>query len=503
MLNFYDNSKTEKSILKIKSELPDKDVYNAQLFQNIFEQKISFDFTRKSLKRINVKKYTFECTSFKATAGTGSKFTETFFSNCNFTGANFQNCYFNKCVFNKNTQIKSANFSHSTFIECKFEKISIWQSTLFDCHFENCSFKSCNIYSDTTENSLLYNCRMKNIDLAHINLEYMEIQNTFMNNVKLPPYQVAYIIGAPMYIKNTDDKIFIYTDNGDIDKNAYNELYENLAFYYHSLQEYFPLSNILIALEQHEQALEYIRLGIQEACDYFDFRMIKHYCRLACSNSYFSPSNLTEIYNLITNLSYNNTWDLNTLHSYMLNIGSIRELLLNNSNESKQIIEFRIKTNIDKDNLETINRLYNQINMLIRDNCSEQHIDYIELRHNSPYELLITCIDTLPYILTFISSLYGVLAVGNKFLDIYKNIEDTKRIWQENHLYKYEVEEKKLNIQLKQLELEEKLKKQKSSLVYIVTEIEHNIKCNTIDIAKTIKPDILHYKYQKGEYPKL
>lgn len=503
MLNFHNNLKVQESIAKIKSALPDKDVYNGQLFQNIFQQEISFDFARKSLKRVNVKNVSFQQTSFEAAAGTGSKFTETFFHNCNFTGANFQDCYFNKCTFDKNTIIKGANFNNSIFIDCHFDKISIWQSTLFNCHFENCSFISCEIYSDTTENSLLYNCYIENIDLAHINLEYMQIENTTMENTKLPPYQVAYIIGAPLYIKNTVDNVSIYSDNGDVKRADYNMLYEDLAFYYYSLQEYFPLSNILIALEQHEQALEYIKLGIQEACDYFDFRMIKHYCRLACSNNYYSSLQLKEIYNQITNLSYNNTWDLNTLHSYMINIGSIRELLLNHTNENKQLIEFRIKTNIDKDNLKAINELYNQINILIKNNCSEQHIDCIELRHNSPYELFVTCIDSLPYILTFISSLYGLLMVGNKFLDIYKNIEETKRIWQQNHLYHYEVEEKKLDIQLKQLELEEKQKKQKSSLIYTVTEIEHNIKCNTVDAAKAIKPDILHYKYQKEEYPEV
>ena len=503
MLKFYDTSKTKEYILKLETVLPDKDVYNGQLFQNIFKQNSSLDFTRKSLKRINVKETLFESASFIAVAGTGSKFTESAFNNCDFTGANFQSCYFNKCRFNNKTIIAGANFSNSVFIECYFEDVIIRQSTLFDCHFENCTFIACEIYSDTTENSLFYNCRIEKIDLAHINLEYMQIQNTKMIDVKLPPYQVAYILGAPVYIKNTNDKISIYTDNGDISKEQYSELYEALAFYYHAQREYFPLSNILIALEQHDAAMEYIKLGIQEACDYFDFRMIKHFCRLACSNKYYTPSNLKEIYNLITNLSYNNTWDLNTLHSYMFNIGSIRELLLNNSNGSKHRIEFLIKTNIDKDDLESINELYNQINILIRESCSEHHVDFIELRHNSPYELFITCIDSLPYILGFISSLYGVLAVGNKFLDIYKNIEETKRVWQENHLYKYEVEEKKLDIQLKRLELEEKLRVQKSSSIFTITEIEHNIKCNSIDIAKTITPDILHYKYKRGEYPEL
>lgn len=494
MIDFHNKSKMENSLKKIKEQLPDKDVYNGQMFQDVLGQNLPFDFTRKSLKRINVKNITFDNTLFKAAAGTGSKFTETNFNSCDFSGSNFQDCYFNNCHFSNSTLIEGANFSNSTFIECCFENIIIRQSTLYDCHFENCSFISCLIYSDTTENSLFYNCCIKDIDMAHLNLEYIKLQNIQMENVKLPPYQIPYIIGGPTYIRNTTDEVFVYTDNNDISNNEYAKLYEDLAFYYHSQQEYFPLSNILIALEQYDEAIEYIKMGIQECCDYFDFRMIKHFCRLACSCDHYSPVELKEIYNLITNLSYNNTWDLNTLHSYMLNIGNIRELLLNNSADNQERVDFVIKTNIEKDDLDSINALYNEINILIKNYCSDQHIDCIELRHNSPYELFITCIDSFPYLISIISSIYSVLATCNKFIDVYKNFEDAKKIHNENQLHKYIEEEKKLDIELKKLELEKGLKNK--SPILTITEIEHNITCNTLDVAKAIDPDILHYRYK-------
>lgn len=498
-----DDKRIKEAVAKIENCLPDKDVYNGQLFQQFYKAVSSCDFTRKSLKRINIKNAEFKRASFVSAAGTGSKFKETVFHKCDFSDANFQSCYFNKCNFQAETLIKGANFSHSVFIDCSFTNITIKQSTLYDCHFENCSFASCRIYSDTLENTLFYGCTISHVDLAHINLEYIQFKNIVMDDVKLPPYQAAYIIGAPQYIKSTSDNVKIYTDKGDINAASYSELYEDLALYYYSHGEYFPLANILMALNRNEDAFEYIKTGIEESCDYFDFRMIKHFCRLLCSNDNYTPGQLKNIYNLITNLSFNSNWDLNTLHSYMIHIGAIRELLLNNSaSDSKQRVELLIKTDIEKDDLVSINELYNKINLLIRDNCSEQHVDCIELRHNSPYELYITFIDTVPYILGFLSSVYGVLAVGNKFLNIYKNILETRKTWQENDLFKYQKEKAKLEIQLTQLELEEKRKKRNPSSIYTVTEIEHNIKCNTLDIAKTIAPEILHYKY-KREKPEL
>lgn len=498
MINRYSKKKIEKAVQNIEQKLPDRDVYNGQLFQQFYKANISRDFTRKSLKRINVKNTKFMSCSFVAAAGTGSKFTQTVFDNCDFSGSNFQNCYFNKCDFTNKVLIKGTNFSHSVFIECNFKNITIKQSTLYDCHFENCSFESCDIYSDTLENSLFYCCQIKHIDLAHINLEYMQIKNISMTDVKLPPYQVAYIIGAPSYIKSTSDNVSVYTDGGDISRQNYYGLYNDLTLYYYSHNEYFPLANLLIALDRHQEAFDYIKLGIQESCDFFDFRMIKHFCLLACSNDNFSATHLKEIYDMITDLSFKNDWDLNTLHSYMINIGAIRELLLNNSeSDRKQRVEISIKTTINKDDLTSINELYNQINMLIRDNCSNQHIDCIELRHNSPYELLVTCIDTLPYIISFISSIYGVLAIGNKFIDVYKNILETQKLLYENELFKYQKEEKELDIELKQLELNEKQKKGKTASIYTITEIEHTMKCNTLNSAKAIAPEILHYKYER------
>lgn len=500
-MNKYDKNVVEQSIKKIKSILPDKDVYEQVSFQQICNTEVSFDFKRKDLKRANVKNTAFINSSFEAAAGTGSKFSNTDFGKCNFTGSNFQNCYFNVCKFNDKTLIEGANFSNSIFIECVFKNITIKRSTFFDCRFENCIFDSCDIYSDTTESSVLYNCSICNVDLAHINIEYMQVKKVCLNSVTLPPYQIAYIIGAPTQLLNYSDKVDIYTDDGAISCAEYCKLYEDLCIYYLEQKEYFPLANLLIALNKYKEAYDYIKLGIEKSCDYFDFRMIKHFCRLACFSEVFNSQQLKYLYTLITQLSYTSSWDLNTLHSYMLHIGAIREILLNSSGDNKQCVEVLIKTNIDKDDLTLINELYNEINVIIRQNCSAQHVDFIELRHNSPYELLVTCIDSLPTIFSFLSAVYGVLSVGNKFVDIYKNVAETRRISQQNSLYKYQKEQTQLEIKLKSAELQQKLEemnKPKSSAIYTITEIEHNIRCSTIDTAKAIAPDLLHYRYTKG-----
>ncbi len=489
--SLFSKEKVENANIKLTAFLSDNDVINDSSFLGGGNTKISADFTRKSLKRINVADIYFIKSKFKGSAGTGSKFTNTLFRSCNFNGANFQYCQFNNVTFDNKTIIKGANFSHSVFIGCHFDSITIIESTLYDCYFENCEFLNSTIRTNTLENTTMQNCSIKNIDLAHINLEYMKFENTTLENVILPPYQIPYIIGAPNYLKTTQDQIKVYTDNGDISIEEYRNMYEDLAAYFYDRKKYFPLANLLIASGKGQEAYECICLGIEEACDYFDFRMIKHYCRLACSNTEFTNLQLKNLFNHVVNLSYNNSWDINTLHFYMINIGEIKELLLNNS-ENKERVEFIVKTNIDKNDLVSVNELYNKINKIIRENCSTNHVDSIELRHNSPYELYITCIDNLPNILLFVSAMYSLFAVGSKGLDFLKKIEDTIRVHQQNKLFKYELEEKKLEIELKKKEL----KQNESKLIttHSVVELEHYLKCSSIDIAKSITPEYLHNK---------
>lgn len=489
--SLFSKEKVDNANAKLIAFLSDKDVLNDSSFLGGGNTKISKNFTRKSLKRINVTDIHFIKSKFNGSAGTGSKFTNTVFRSCDFTGANFQYCQFNNVTFDTETIIKGANFSHSVFVGCHFDNITIIESTLYDCYFEKCTFFNSTIRTNTLENSTMQNCLIKNVDLAHINLEYMKFDNMTLENVILPPYQIPYIIGAPNYLQTTQDQIKVYTDNGVIPISEYRNMYEDLAAYFYARKKYFPLANLLIASNKGQEAYECISLGIEEACDYFDFRMIKHYCRLACSNTEFTNLQLKNLFNQVVDLSYNNSWDINTLHFYMINIGEIKELLLNNS-ENKERVEFIVKTNIDKNDLVSVNELYNQINQIIRENCSTNHVDSIELRHNSPYELYITCIDNLPNILLFVSAMYSLFAVGSKGLDFLKKIEDTIRVHQQNKLFKYELEEKKLDIELKKKELEQS--ESKLITTHSVVELEHYLKCSSIDIAKNITPEYLHNK---------
>lgn len=121
--------------------------------------------------------------------------------------------------------------------------------------------------------------------------------------------------------------------------------------YYYSENEYFPLANLFAASGNPQESFVCIWNGMKQACNYFDFRLIKHFCRFVCYNVIFTGSQLKELYNLVDSLSYNEHWNRSILHSYMLNIGEIREILLNNS-MGRQRVEFVIRTTINDTELQ-------------------------------------------------------------------------------------------------------------------------------------------------------
>lgn len=496
MKESFTKKQIQDALKNLQEKLPDQDEENITLFQVANDADISCDYTRKSFKRVHVTNCRFNESKFIAAAGIGARFANVQFTNCDFSGSNFQYCYFSNTNFTNNTLIKGANFSHSIFTNCHFGHILIHESTFFDCQFQNCTFLTSNIRSVTFENSVFYNCTIIETDLSHLNLEFTHFSDVSMKEVTLSPYQIAYIIGAPAYLRATKDIVYIYTDKGKITALQYNNLIDDLIKYYYSQNEFFPLANIMISLSEYDKSMDYIQRGMRESFDYSDFRMVKHYCQLAISCSSFSHAQLKCLYELITDLSYRKGLNANELHSYFINIGEIRELLLNYV-QNMERVEFVIKTNIDKDDLTGINDFYNKISDILKQYCSEGHIDSIELRHNSPYELLVTCIDSLPAILVLIPTMYSLLVVGGKALDVYQKFGEARKIHQQNSLYKFDKRLKELEIMEKEQKLitKETGRKQSGTRIMLVSEIEHSIKCNKLNLVNDLPPEYLHYKY--------
>lgn len=134
MEEYFSRFQIEETIESLKKILPDKGYSNGSFFKVFRHSVITNDFTRKSIKRINVSDVKFLDCKFNGAAATGSRFLNSSFLECDLSGSNFQYCQFEKVLFGSQSLLKGANFSHSTFIDCQFINTNHKRHLLFEVY---------------------------------------------------------------------------------------------------------------------------------------------------------------------------------------------------------------------------------------------------------------------------------------------------------------------------------------------------------------------------------
>lgn len=359
--------------------------------------------------------------------------------------------------------------------------------------------------TSTLDSTKLAYCSLSDIDVSHLNAEYMIIKEVTMDSsVILPPYQIAYIINATEFSVKNPDSFSIYTDDGIKSGRYFLSQIPLLQEYYLKEKKHYPLANLLLGIGKTEAALNEIYDGIEEAVNYTDFKMIKNYCQLLNDSQKVSITERKNIYKKIVNSVARKNLKDHEFHSFIQYIGVIRELLVNNiPNQSR--LEIVINTDFQQSDKEHIYELYEFIESIIDKWCSEQHVSYVEIRHNSPFQLVVTCIDSIPDIITILTVIYGGLSVAiPKVLDIIQQLQAinlTKNEMSYNEKYRnLELEEKKLDIEqkrisLKKSTLENKKLEQEIKLstptIIGVNEIRHTISSDSITSLEKIPANIL------------
>jgi len=504
----------ESSKKKLSMYGDDRVCNNNIIFENAIGATYSSNYSYASLKRTHLTECIFKTANFTGAAITGSKFIKTTFDDCTIEGANLQCCDFVEVAFHngeKGNKFENSTFSESTFYNCTFKNIYFYKSTIYNSLFYNCKFENCTIRTTTLEGTKFHQCRFYEVDLSNLNIDYTIFLEPTMNNVTLPFYQVAYIINGMSYLFNTNDEVWLASEKSElkkIDLIEYKTLRKDLMAYYLGMNEYFPLANLYLSKNKVSAAFACVKEGIFRALRINDFRLIKHYCRLLTSTAVFQTNHIKDIYTMINEYYVPENMTLYETHNYINNISEIRNLLLN-SDFNTSSLEIIIKTNIDSKDSEKISEFLKVITPKIDEIFGESRSQYIELRHNSDYTILINCanvISELMPILVSVYSLFGVIDKAVKFrntiLDNKLKAADLKQKTatqtsdnEKNNIAEQEM--KKLKKELKK-ELEKELKKerkllreQNKELRKSVSELTHYIK-NTSDTE--IQTEMLYSK---------
>ncbi|MGM9969131.1 MAG: pentapeptide repeat-containing protein [Anaeroplasma sp.] len=395
------------------------------------------DFSEMSIKRTNLKNQKLYCYDFSRAALTGSIFNDVDFIKCNFNGAVAEFCNYYNCSFvnDENIETMSAvNFSNSNCINCKFVNIKMFTSSFTNTYFKNSIFDNCKIILSSLENSIFDNVTFKNTKLTNLNIEFSEFRNIHCDNVVFQISQIAYVFGALQYILGTKDNIWIYSKKSKDEKitvKEFRNIIPDLINYYYSLDEFFPVANLYIAIGEYNKALRAIYSGIDKCAVEKDFRMLKFYCKLIVLNGWSSKKERYSMYKHISTLDQKIVMTDLELHNYYLHFGDFRRILLFND-YSMPSLYYTINSNIDETDFGKLSSAMKYIDNIIS-NCEDENSTHcIEIRHESPFSFLLVIVATTIVI-------KNICQIINYFCETTQNIENIITKTQEIKLNKQQM----------------------------------------------------------------
>ena len=419
---------------------------NNMLFQKAYQANYSSNYSFLSLKRSRLLQCVCEQANFTATAFSGSTFQETLFRDCNFKNASIDFCLFYKCCLeseNEKNGIINANWGNSNIIESQINNLSILQSTVSNVLFENSTFHKAKIEYSSFENSTFKNCRFEKIEFRNLNLEYVEFINPQFDDVVLPYAQIPYIFGILLYMQKWKDSLWVSSTNNDrISVDEYFSLLSALIPYYLSEQEYFPVANIYIALNEYEKAFEAIMYGIKKAGYEKDFRMLKYFCKLAITSGWCNREKIKRLYAFIYDINNFEPMIEYERHNYYMHLGEFRKILLFHNN-SLPTLHMHIHTNILPHETEKVALLVCTLDQILDTVKNDDVISSVGLHHESPYDLIFIVIGAFFILQTAAKGLAVICEPVKEIQEIIMNQQQIKLNQQELELNQEKI--KKMN----------------------------------------------------------
>ncbi len=434
-LSKIDNDRFTKSQTNLLKHVTNKDNYRTNQYKVFNNLSISKSYNSQNQRR----SYFFDCifnhASFRNCGLTGSYFIKCHFINCDLNFAIFDNCYFDNCTFEYNNaqKILSASFcgsimKNSFFKKCVLDACSLTNISCYGTTFETCIFDNI-----IWENSKICGCIFNDVRLDNLNIEFVLFDGNTLINTHLPFASIPFSFKCIDYLRTTEDHVYIDSEtNADgISKEQYLDLISDLICFYSFTNNYFPLANIYAAIGEIDKSFEAIKKSIHFLIKLHEYRTLKYMSQLMTLYD-FSANQKNEVYQIITNELYLQSLSQeDKLLNADIYLFEIRNNLLNNTQNG--YVTFEIYTNIPSCDSKTLAFFIEQVEELFLW-CSIPNTHYLEYRHNSPYQFLLSVFSSPEGIVEFIGIIYlallGMDKFYNKYLDTKQkrlNIEKTEQ----------------------------------------------------------------------------
>lgn len=349
----------------------------------------------------------FHHSTFKASNGAFSVFKNNSLYDCHFEDANFSYSNFEGCSFEKKEQfsILATGFSFSSFSQCHFKGIAFQGISFRDVYIEDCIFENCGMNNSSFERASIKNTVFKNIDFRNIGIRYCQFSDVVFQDVVFPILDLTNNIGLISIIESQREAIrFSLGYKKEVYLEEAKSLLLGLLPYYKETQQYFPMINIFLLVNDIEKVNKLLPIALEYSVKQYDFDTLQNLCQLITNSGLFSVVQLKKFYDLIGSFIKPETFPYNLKKGYNVYMGNIKNILIDNPNNCP-CATINLSTTINCKTLELIPEVIKDIEAAIRI-VNPLLLSSIKLIHHSPYDILITLYGILPELLAICQTFY-------------------------------------------------------------------------------------------------
>lgn len=369
---------------------------------------------------------------------------ECFFDGCTFNQVNFcginasyatlKGCRLNRCSI-VNSNFKASDFTRSSLdfdaSASSFDCSDFTNTTFFNVNLEGCSLSDSNFYNVQMLNSKIIHSEFvgakfskiccKDLNMAKANLDYAEFEQADFINTALPYWGVLHIVKGLWEILSADGVSFSTPDETHrVHKDQYIEEVSLLRPHFYQKRDFLALANLYIFNGEYEKAYNAVLLGVSDACKHGHLKRLKYLCRMASLNKFFSRAQLRKLYQQIELSMVSAALSPVQYKNYLQELDSAKRLLIDQPFE-RDTISITIQTSIQRSEYEKLLQAQKIIDGMLFQTAPTA-VSHMEVRHNSPIEIVIHVSETVGYLLTFFALINFVFDKSTTYIERVQNI---------------------------------------------------------------------------------
>lgn len=385
------------------------------------------------------------------------------FSQCNFfqvplsgidaSGLVLRDCKIERC------KITNSNLKHSDFTESELNitgmassfDFSDFSNVLFhNSYLEGCSLQESFFYNTKFLNSKFVHSELvaaiflqalfKNLDMSQSNLDYTEFERVSIDNVVFPYWGSLHITKGLQEIMS-GHKVWFATPDGThrVQKDQYIEEISSLTPFFYHKKDFLALTNLYILGGENTKAYDAIMAGVKDACMCGHLRILRHLCRMASLNSFFSRTQMRKLYQMVEDALLNATLTPMQYKNYFQELDFARRCLIDCPFDL-DTIKITIQTAIPCSGYQQLSTALKMIDTLVS-TTAPAAVSHAEVRHNSPVEIVVQVSGMLGQLILVFAILDFLFDKSSAYVERVQNIILNAKKLKKDNINQLEIEQ--------------------------------------------------------------